>query len=1750
MRKTSSILMSFLLTLSILSPIVSAEGDIVTTPPVEAEVTTSSTDVTTPVVEEPIVEPLTETVSEVVPETVTEPVSPPTTEPTEDTTVKATTDKESEEATAEVSAEDPTEEVVEEEVVEEEVVEEVEEEVVEEEEVLEEEVPAEDYTGIVEKRGIHVVIHYKEDTGASGFIPEFTLVHGDAKGKVLSTVKAGPQNYNKETQSYNLVFNNPGYKLGEKYQILLSKKDSIIKNLEMNVTYFEGEDVITETTTLELNNYFVFTIRGSDFLGGKDGETPMKILDPSQDLPLEGILTTDNTKTGFIMQDEAGNPLKGATLQVEVVGNNKPITLKSDNRGIAWINSSSLSNKFIVSSQGRLVVGTQTGFLQLVKSIPTNIQQNAITHVIKFKNAPKETKGVDSIVNLKVSTPANTELSSYWAVADLVLTNAKGKKLNFTVDLEDKEIAGLADGTYKVSATGKYANVSTANTLTVKNGKGSLNVVLKPKYVLQVDKDGESFAFTVLNKSDKQYKGTKPNTFGVTPGESYMIKDDIGGDVYTVAIDADSTVTRLVLGTGVVFGGSATIPHTGDGIMFLVALFIASLMGAGISYLIHTKKIKIRKLTTQAMSILLIGALLGSLLPANTPTVHAEDGVVIPIGSGTPGKNGKLKNTPTGAVQTDPNVSVVMMGLTKGSSTDGEATLGFESIKSDLEHSFKFAEERQRNMFYMASNKTNYDVFRKSTSSLITYEGGGKLRQIHGNPKKALFPNTYASKMGVKGTMSSRLLPLPETALNDPNQWNGFIIFMAYATKYLNEDTSTNRQIWSGKGSVSVRNMGDSLGKEYFEWLQKNLNTEDEALLIDGFLNTTAILEGYLTLLEQQGQTDVTETLLDGLGNYLGTDEFGDYVLLTQVVQSFYVKGASPRVHAFMPMHDAVEWYTYGRAKETSKFRAAGVTPNHEAKIIYSITPTDGPPSSSWNKVTPSFTYKGNTKETNGHAIKPRTNNVRIVKPTNSASSLNTNPFAGWGFMPVGFPGGQVASQPRLSASYNVKVLNSAGNPTGETFTTPIAGYTGEGKLLSDVTTNEYISEGLQFKSNGRFFSIKPNSTSNLKLYDKKDPKDNLLNLDAGVTGKVAIPSYNDPNRWMVAYGFQIPTKDDLLTYLGGTSGFSMVVPKYLNGQFSNAHLVIDIEVTEMSTGGGGVVSSHNVPQWAMSKYFPDLSKGKYDKAIFDITLPASEGDNQKLSPSGNLKFDLVGPNLKGATWADSKPKLFNGHTEKKPISINSTIASWDLGGDLLAVKDSSISKLKLASWVNNGSILNDRITASSKGIVGAKTSVAKKHNFVYGVKSPYDPFVFSETRYNYTPAVYDFFGLLVSGGYSTPYGHSANATSNYNNAEYDTTVTFGNFVPNATTSTKKFTDTKKPANGMYWETKQSSDVLRVNPEVLMGYQDNTGATSVAFVAGEQLRPVQPVNYNVAQYVRVDVKPTATGMSVATDTQAKKLATSLGKPNLGVTYKGSALTTNFEVAGDLELKTFAVDIGSTALKNAWNPATTYSTDKVNDEFLSRHATKGADGRWTIALNADSKLKINNLEYGGKKSTINATQSSETVVEHTLVVRGGQLVSVNGSTNLASLPQGLKDALARMNISTATNVFSNFAKNQGALLIDPAVVALGNAVRGGGLASNLGWYNEDTTQLVVREYTNTFKLPQIMAVDKIPLEIPGIETPIDKMQFFNKGYLGYTTLNYKLVEAYMNYDSSQATPFGGVKTESYIVPNASVMDTFN
>ncbi|MDU5141837.1 MAG: hypothetical protein E6230_06630 [Paenibacillus dendritiformis] len=1573
--------------------------------------------------------------------------------------------------------------------------------------------------------GMHVVVYYESDQGS--YIPEFNLeLWNVAEEKLISSAVGNSQNFS--NGKYSLIFNHPGYKLGDQFALILRSADDIVDEVNFN-----GYSV-------KVNTHFKFGIEPFVYYEGVNDEKVFQDLTATKLNPIEASLKTNPKKIGLQLQSESGTPLKQLPVNIKLLEGKGTLTAKSDNNGMVWLDSIKLTWKFLVSSEGKIVKDDSNGKaeIELPSTVIANTQKSVLTFPIVFEN-----EATSGSLKVDFSTEANTDLSKAWSTFDIALSDPNGVSSTFSANLDTKEIEGIVDGKYKASVTAKYAEVKLNSDalVTLSDGKGGIGGIVKPKHLLEISKDGKPFNFSVINVekvADKQYKGTNPISFAVTPGESFMIKDNDTGKVETVAIDANSPVTRVVLGAGVVFGGSASTPHTGDDIVYLVIGFILSLSVAAGCFVLYNRK---RKNSSPKISVLSIMLAVALVAPLFAPSgVHAASSDAN-VGGTPPASGGANSSTAAGTFQTSERIAVLQFGFIPNKvKSDGKGVLNPDSKKADLEDSFKFNYEDL--LFYMAPSKTSDNLFRKAGSGLITFERGTGVSTLYGN--NPLYPDSRKGQSHAE--LMKRTLDYADKAVAKSSNINYFEQIIA-DTLYNIAPSDSNRSL-SGEGNSKV--IGDSL-KGMIEAYILRHGSQDAGEQFDAQVIGSLMFSGYLDMIKSKG-------ILKG-EEYTGFEQMmrdkfkkNELIFFAQTVVGISVKdsrSAYDRDYAFISMHDATDWYLWTRQKaRPTDSVLQGLTANREFEAVSK----GGATSAEQGSQSP---YKENGNLPNTFRTYARDFYARTLKPVSSAipmsSDASVNGFGGWGYQPWGYGSNSFGNAPAIDAQLNVTVVDKSNNPVGQPFIVPVNGWSEENKKLLGLLTNDsdlIIQGGMTITHQGKSYDIIPDQNAKISLVDKNDNeninKANLIKGEIGIEKTVPVPSSDGSETWEIELGYDTPLPLDLHKYLGGdgNSGVSSVENKYEGKkEFSNAQLTLYVKAKEDSIEP--ITSNYDVPQWRLSKYWDNISDKGINKARFNLSLPISTFTNPKLSPSGNTLFSLVDPDLSNTPWALSRAKLFND-TPTKNISVYNPAASFNLAGDLLAVRDnSSVANIKLASWLNNFSLFDGRIASASTGAAENKPVVTKSHDFKYGVKSPYSSYTYSETRYNWVSTQY--------GGYYVPYTWSGSATPSYLTADYETSIRFNRYIPKDSSAPKAIADASDSTNGMFWQAKQGKETLKVNPEVLYAYDDASGNTSVAFAAGDKLREIRPVSYNLAQFVNVEVTPEVVGASTATDANAKALAKNLNAGGKQVIYKGSAITTNFEVKGELELKTFALDIGSSALKNAWNLSSAYSTDAINETYLSEYATQDeATGKWQVTFDANGKLVIDNKEHGGQSAKLTATESSKAIKEHTLEVRGGKLVGVDGNRNLDSLSQELKDALTRMHILGNDNIFSSFESGSGDKLTEQAVATLGNAVRGSNdLKVGSGWYAEDTTTLVIRVYTTTFELPSNMYVDKIPMEIPGLEVSGDKNQFFSKGFTGHTKLSYKVGHVGMVFDSSKGD-FGGNRSIDFIVGNTSIMDTFS
>ena len=613
-----------------------------------------------------------------------------------------------------------------------------------------------------------------------------------------------------------------------------------------------------------------------------------------------------------------------------------------------------------------------------------------------------------------------------------------------------------------------------------------------------------------------------------------------------------------------------------------------------------------------------------------------------------------------------------------------------------------------------------------------------------------------------------------------------------------------------------------------------------------------------------------------------------------------------------------------------------------------------------------------------------------------------------------------------------------------------------------------------------------------------------------------------------------------------------------------------------------------NVPEWRLSKYDIDM---KYsDTASMSLKLTQDAGHKaywSTLSPSGTYKYDTINPNdkitttantpanMKYSDWLHSKAKTKGSYS----ISHSSPSVSVDIAGILNAIKSTNLTGINIASWTVSSS---DKSTLEDYDLsTGLKStfkdkenpSISKTDTLSFGIKNK-DTYSHNYGYYSHytvhvadsdpTDDVDDSYSYDVCNCTTIPETPSAS----YVSADYKIRVILDRYKATSNSSdVLKVKAAKTEDNGKTTITKQNASYLTIYPEIPMLFSDDSGKDSIFFVAGTQSRKITAVDYHTLTYTAYVT--TKVDGSQVTDQKATKQAKAIGLGGNPVYAKGTVLGVNNSVkeskdsknAGLLTVKSYALDIDNDTLKSTWgnedyNPKATHTSLLSSfNNFSSGTATEKLE----IAVPNGT-----NVAYTGAtvKNKLSYKEKDNTTVKHTLTVRGGVLTEVDGKSlsTIKSSNKELYSALEGMRLigNKDETVLKTLLSTAGDKLTEGTFATLANKERGvSDIATGKGWYFEDTTTLVVMEYTTTYELPISGFTDRIPMTVKGLETPINKAQFFNKISKGYNVLNYTMtsksitglgaVKVYFEHSSRTGSDFGP-KEPAYGVSNTTTLDS--
>lgn len=688
-------------------------------------------------------------------------------------------------------------------------------------------------------------------------------------------------------------------------------------------------------------------------------------------------------------------------------------------------------------------------------------------------------------------------------------------------------------------------------------------------------------------------------------------------------------------------------------------------------------------------------------------------------------------------------------------------------------------------------------------------------------------------------------------------------------------------------------------------------------------------------------------------------------------------------------------------------------------------------------------------------------------------------------------------------------------------------------------------------------------------LVDKQREERKLPKVEAGIT-ETYFTDLRGEGKELVSWGTAKGTP--LLDTMPPSPIKSGTTYEPIKGLESDENIYVTWK-TETFTGA----ATHNylVDEWRLSKYTDSI--GFSNQAYMGLSLRADKGHaTSTLSPSGKYHYDTVNPNglITDKNYNPSNMN-YNSHLHSKAITQGSYSISHgspnvfvDVTGNINLIKSTALSGLRVASWTVDSSTesgLNlHNLEVSSRGVTYSGGNVINKSDLLsYGIKNK-DTYTHNYgVRYHYTCHHTDHEGCHdVCRCYTLP----ETPTQTYSTADYRVDSTFERYkAVNTDSRLFKLENVESKAdNGKTTYTEQSSSVLNVYPEIPMLFDNDAGNSSIKYAAGEEVRKVQPITYHTMEYTAYVKDVKATGMSVATDSRAKTKANSIGLGSNPVVHKGSGINISAEVKlnnssaeqGILTVKTYALDVSS-KVKNDWGN-NAYNTSTINDNFLSKFGSKQG-GKWVFPAKANERLfvasspafegisKINDIKYN-EKSTSNK--------EYKLTVRGGVLTHVDGtaiSTIKTSNPD-LYEALVAMRltgVSKDQSVLATFEHQTGKALTEQKFKDLAKSARGvDNIELGKGWYSEDSTVLVIKEYTTVLNLPNAVFTDKIPMTVSGLQTPVNKQQFYSVMAKGHNIIRYEVgstIKSYFEHNTNKASGFGNQIT-SYGVPNVSISDT--
>lgn len=328
------------------------------------------------------------------------------------------------------------------------------------------------------------------------------------------------------------------------------------------------------------------------------------------------------------------------------------------------------------------------------------------------------------------------------------------------------------------------------------------------------------------------------------------------------------------------------------------------------------------------------------------------------------------------------------------------------------------------------------------------------------------------------------------------------------------------------------------------------------------------------------------------------------------------------------------------------------------------------------------------------------------------------------------------------------------------------------------------------------------------------------------------------------------------------------------------------------------------------------------------------------------------------------------------------------------------------------------------------------------------------------------------------------------------------------------------PSAGHFGASLAADEVLSVVPKVMLLIDDETGRTDARFVNGRLARNIHPLSHHRASFHL----PSELGIksNVSNQKKASSLAKAMGSEGTPVVDKGAKFEMSYSAKEVLKVRSYALEA----------PGQAYNIEKYHNAYLQSLGLRGNK----IHAKLSSHLS---LDSAGKstRSVILSRNANEKTLRHRLEIRSGKVVSVDGIA-FSNLPWEMRNALEQMKLTGAPNnsVLGAFARQEGRPVNEQVFSDLSRKYRHIPHQIGTGWYNEDTEALFLVERESSFDLEESKLILKAPLNVKGLETPINDRMKYSRGIKANLNLQLSL-DSKANHYSTQL-----IKS-ALILPNA-------